>query len=162
MFDDRGIEKVRGVSFEVRAGEIVGIAGVDGNGQTRADRRAHGPAAAGVGHGRGRRQRRTPRRRPRTMTDEAGVGHIPEDRHLRGLVLDFSLAENLALHDYRHAPDSRFGWLFPSRLLDLRPAAAAGVRRARRRPVDARRARSRAATSRRSCSRARSSATRAS
>ena len=51
------------------------------------------------------------------MTDEAGIGHIPEDRHLRGLILDFSLAENLALHDYRHEPDSRLGWLFPRRLL---------------------------------------------
>jgi simple sugar transport system ATP-binding protein len=51
------------------------------------------------------------------MIDEFGLGHIPEDRHLRGLILDFSLAENLALHDYRHRPDSRFGWLFPASLL---------------------------------------------
>jgi simple sugar transport system ATP-binding protein len=48
---------------------------------------------------------------------DAGLGHIPEDRHRRGLVLDFTLAENLALHDYREAPDSRFGWLFPRRLI---------------------------------------------
>ena len=34
------------------------------------------------------------------------------------LVLEFSIAENIALHDYRHAPDSRFGWLFPSRLVE--------------------------------------------
>ena len=46
MLDDRGLEAVREVSFDVRAGEIVGIAGVDGNGQTRADRRDHGPAEA--------------------------------------------------------------------------------------------------------------------
>jgi simple sugar transport system ATP-binding protein len=45
------------------------------------------------------------------------LGHIPEDRHLRGLVLDFTLAENLALEDYREPPDSRFGWLFPRRLI---------------------------------------------
>jgi simple sugar transport system ATP-binding protein len=51
------------------------------------------------------------------MVDEAGVGHIPEDRQARGLVLDYSLAENLALHDYRHEPDSKHGWLFPKRLL---------------------------------------------
>jgi general nucleoside transport system ATP-binding protein len=51
------------------------------------------------------------------MTDLAGVGHIPEDRQRRGLVLDFSIAENIALHDYRHEPDSRFGWLYPNRLL---------------------------------------------
>ena len=47
---------------------------------------------------------------------DAGVGHIPEDRHRRGLVLPFSLAENLALHDYRKPPDRRVGWLFPGRL----------------------------------------------
>ncbi|MDF2751258.1 MAG: transporter ATP-binding protein, partial [Gaiellaceae bacterium] len=45
------------------------------------------------------------------------LGHIPEDRQRRGLVLDFSLAENLALHDYDHEPASRFGWLFPKRLV---------------------------------------------
>jgi ABC-type uncharacterized transport system ATPase subunit len=41
------------------------------------------------------------------------VGHIPEDRQRRGLVLDFNLAENIALHDYRNEPESKFGWLFP-------------------------------------------------
>jgi simple sugar transport system ATP-binding protein len=45
------------------------------------------------------------------------MGHIPEDRHRRGLVLDFTLAENIALHDYNQEPDSRFGWLFPNRLI---------------------------------------------
>jgi general nucleoside transport system ATP-binding protein len=48
---------------------------------------------------------------------DAGLGHIPEDRQRRGLVLDFTLAENIALHDYKEAPDSRFGWLFPQRLI---------------------------------------------
>ena len=45
------------------------------------------------------------------------MGHIPEDRHRRGLVLDFTLAENIALHDYNEPPDSRFGWLYPGRLI---------------------------------------------
>ena len=53
---------------------------------------------------------------PRAILD-AGVVHIPEDPLRRGLVLDFSLAENLALHDYRKPPDSRFGWLYPRRLV---------------------------------------------
>src|SRR5919109_1249383 len=48
---------------------------------------------------------------------DLGVGHIPEDRQRRGLVLDFTLAENLALHDYRKEPNSRLGWLFPNRLV---------------------------------------------
>ena len=45
---------------------------------------------------------------------EAGLGHIPEDRQRRGLVLEFSIAENIALHDFRKEPDSKFGWLFPA------------------------------------------------
>ena len=47
---------------------------------------------------------------------DAGVGHIPEDRQRRGLVLDFTLAENIALQDYAEEPDSKWGWLFPKRL----------------------------------------------
>jgi len=116
VFDDRGIEKVRGLSFEVRAGEIVGIAGVDNNGQSELI-----DALTGLRHAASGRivmgGKEYDHATPRTMIDEAGLGHIPEDRHLRGLVLDFNLAENLALHDYRHEPDSRLGWLFPRRLL---------------------------------------------
>jgi simple sugar transport system ATP-binding protein len=53
----------------------------------------------------------------REMLD-AGVGHIPEDRQRRGLVLEFSIAENIALHDYADPPESKWGWLFPARLVD--------------------------------------------
>jgi simple sugar transport system ATP-binding protein len=116
VFDDRGIEKVRGVSLELRAGEIVGIAGVDNNGQSElidalTGLRHHSSGTITVGG------KTFEKATPKEMVDEAGIGHIPEDRHLRGLVLDFTLAENLALHDYRHEPDSRMGWLFPKRLL---------------------------------------------
>jgi simple sugar transport system ATP-binding protein len=52
----------------------------------------------------------------RAMLD-AGVGHIPEDRQRRGLVLEFTLAENIALHDYCYPPDSNRGWLYPRRLI---------------------------------------------
>jgi simple sugar transport system ATP-binding protein len=114
--DDRAIEKVRNVSFEVRGGEIVGIAGVDGNGQTELI-----DAIAGL--------RKVKAGRivvgDEDVTDEgcrdcldAGLGHIPEDRQRRGLVLDFSLAENIALHDYDHQPTSRFGWLYPKRMVE--------------------------------------------
>jgi general nucleoside transport system ATP-binding protein len=117
VVDERELEKVRGVSFTVRAGEIVAIAGVDGNGQTELVEAITGlrPLASGaiaVG-GREFEGRVT----PRTMID-AGVGHIPEDRHRRGLVLEFNLAENLALHDYDTPPDSRYGWLYPARLVE--------------------------------------------
>jgi simple sugar transport system ATP-binding protein len=113
--DDRGLEKVRGVSFAVRAGEIVGLAGVDGNGQTELVevlsglRRASAGSIAVGG-------RDITRESTHDILD-LGVGHIPEDRHRRGLVLEFSLAENLALHDYDKEPNSRFGWLFPGRLV---------------------------------------------
>jgi simple sugar transport system ATP-binding protein len=110
--DDRGIEKVRGVSLQVRTGEIVGIAGVDGNGQTELveaitglHRRESGRIVVD-GH------EMSSHASPLAML-EAGIGHIPEDRHRYGLVLDFTLAENAALHDFRYPPDSRFGWLRP-------------------------------------------------
>ncbi len=115
VVDDRGLEAVRGVSLEVRAGEIVGLAGVDGNGQTELI-----DALTGL---------RTPQSGrvlvgDRDLTTEnahqhldSGMGHIPEDRHRRGLVLDFSLAENLALHDFDKQPFSHFGWLHPGRIV---------------------------------------------
>jgi general nucleoside transport system ATP-binding protein len=115
VVDDRGLEVVRGVSFAVRAGEIVGIAGVDGNGQTELI-----DAISGLRSPSGGRVSITGRdvtgSHPSTILD-LGLGHIPEDRQRRGLVLEFSLAENVALHDYDKPPDSRFGWLFPRRLV---------------------------------------------
>jgi ABC-type uncharacterized transport system ATPase subunit len=113
--DERGLPAVRGVSFEVRAGEIVSIAGVDGNGQTELVEALAGlrkPVSGRVlisGED-------VTNSRPRLHLD-AGLGHIPEDRLRRGLVLDFTLAENLALHDYRKQPNSRFGWLRPGRII---------------------------------------------
>jgi simple sugar transport system ATP-binding protein len=114
--DDRGLEKVRGLSLDVRAGEIVGIAGVDGNGQTELI-----DALAGlrkVEAGRVVLGGRDVTRGTALDHLDEGLGHIPEDRQHRGLVLDFTLAENIALHDYRKQPASRFGWLFPSRLVE--------------------------------------------
>jgi simple sugar transport system ATP-binding protein len=115
VHDDRGIEKVRGVSFEVRAGEIVGIAGVDGNGQTELIDAITGlrKITSGTVTVAGRTQVNA---NARQMLD-AGIGHIPEDRQRRGLVLEFSIAENIALHDYARAPDAKWGWLFPARLV---------------------------------------------
>jgi ABC-type uncharacterized transport system ATPase subunit len=115
VLDDRGLEAVRGVSFDVHAAEIVGIAGVDGNGQTELIDALTGlrhPASGRVTVG----GRDITNESARNHLDE-GMGHIPEDRQRRGLVLDFSLAENLALHDYRLPPNSRWGWLRPGRLI---------------------------------------------
>jgi general nucleoside transport system ATP-binding protein len=113
--DDRGLPAVRDVSLEVKAGEIVGIAGVEGNGQSELIeaitglRRPESGEIVVAG-------RVLEHSSARHMLD-AGIGHIPEDRQRRGLVLEFSIAENIALHDYNKAPDSRFGWLFPRRLV---------------------------------------------
>ena len=112
--DDRGLLAVRGLSLQVRAGEIVGVAGVDGNGQSELVEAITGlrvPRAGQVRVG-GKDITGTGVR----GALEAGVGHIAEDRHRRGLILDFSLAENLALREYRRAPLSRFGLLSPRRM----------------------------------------------
>jgi ABC-type uncharacterized transport system ATPase subunit len=110
--DERGLEKVRDVSFEVRRGEIVGIAGVEGNGQTELVEAITGLRNRDSGEIVVDGREQSTHASARTML-EAGVGHIPEDRHRYGMVLDFTLAENVALHDFRYPPDSRFGWLFP-------------------------------------------------
>jgi ABC-type uncharacterized transport system ATPase subunit len=115
VLDDRELEKVRGVSMSVRAGEIVGIAGVDGNGQTELIdaitglRKIEQGTVSVAGKDLGRATARD--------VLDSGIGHIPEDRQRRGLVLQFSIAENIALHDFRKSPNARFGWLYPRRLI---------------------------------------------
>jgi simple sugar transport system ATP-binding protein len=109
VLDDRDLEAVRGVSFTVRAGEIVGIAGVSGNGQTELAEAIAGmrrPTAGSILLDARDITVASPRE-----SYEAGVGHIPEDRQRDGLVLEFSLAENSALHDYFRAPVSHRGIL---------------------------------------------------
>jgi simple sugar transport system ATP-binding protein len=114
--DDRGLPAVRDVSFTVRAGEIVGLAGVDANGQSELIEVLTGLRRADAG---------TIRVAGRDVTHasardklEAGIGHIAEDRHRRGLVLEFSLAENLCLREYRRPGVARLGWLSPRRMAD--------------------------------------------
>jgi general nucleoside transport system ATP-binding protein len=115
VLDDRDLEAVRGVSLAVRAGEIVGVAGVDGNGQSELIDALSGlrkPIAGRILIG--DRDVSTASARQRYDT---GLGHIPEDRQRRGLVLDFTLAENLALHDYEKEPFAKLGWLRPGRMI---------------------------------------------
>ena len=100
--DERGVEAVRQVSFEVRAGEILGIAGVQGNGQTELVEALTGLRSANDGtismNGNA-----LPFGNPRVLT-EAGMGHIPEDRHKHGLVLPHTIADNMVLCTYYLPP----------------------------------------------------------
>jgi simple sugar transport system ATP-binding protein len=105
VLDDRGHRTVDGVSFEVRAGEIVGIAGVQGNGQTELVEALTGmrPSLMGnVSVGGTDVTTATPRR-----MHQIGVAHVPEDRQESGLVMDFTIAENMVLDSYYDVPYSK-------------------------------------------------------
>jgi general nucleoside transport system ATP-binding protein len=106
---DRGRSALRGVRLMVRAGEIVGIAGVEGNGQREIAEVITGllPAAAGDVILSGE----TIKYEPTVDILRRGVGHIPEDRHRDGLVLDFTVAENAVLVSHRDAPFRHYGVL---------------------------------------------------
>jgi general nucleoside transport system ATP-binding protein len=117
VLDDRGLEAVRDVSFTVRAGEILAIAGVDGNGQTELIDAISGLRKPAAGRIDVAGEELTGASAHAFL--QHGVGHIPEDRQRRGLVLEFSLAENLVLHDYAKTPFSTRGFLNPARILDF-------------------------------------------
>jgi simple sugar transport system ATP-binding protein len=104
--NDLGGAAIHDVSFSVRAGEIVGVAGVQGNGQTelvevltglrKADRgeiRLSGTVMTNSG--------------PRRITQEGQSCHIPEDRHAHGMVVSYSVADNLVLNTYNLKPFAR-------------------------------------------------------
>ncbi len=106
VYDDRGALAVDGVDFEVRAGEVLGIAGVQGNGQTELVEALTGLRRAASGSIRidGKPMRLGD---PRRITD-AGTAHIPEDRQRYGIVKPFSVADNLILNRYYTAPVAVF------------------------------------------------------
>lgn len=105
--DNRGIDRVKKLNLSVRRGEIVGLAGIDGNGQSELIE-----AIAGL------RKVKSGKitlnniditgKKPRQIT-ESGLGHIPQDRHKHGLVLDFSVGYNAALQEYYREPYSKNG-----------------------------------------------------
>ena len=109
--DDHGVERLKGVSFAIRAGEILGIAGVAGNGQSELLQALGGIARAsgkitlnGValplsGHLANGQTRRA-----------AGIAHVPEDRQSLGLIMDFSAWENVAF-GYHNAPEYQMSGL---------------------------------------------------
>ncbi len=110
VLDDRKIETVREVSLDVRAGEILGVAGVQGNGQRELVEAITGLRSAYAGHVWLSGDDLT-NKTPRPLT-EAGMAHIPEDRQRHGLVLSYPLTDNLVLCTYYKEPFSnKAGWI---------------------------------------------------
>jgi simple sugar transport system ATP-binding protein len=105
VMDDRHLVAVSGVSFQVRAGEILGIAGVQGNGQKELVEALTGLRSYTVGKVKLLGEDIS-RASPRTIR-EAGSAHVPEDRQSDGLVLPFSIKDNLVLNTYYEAPFTR-------------------------------------------------------
>ena len=102
-------DAVKDVSFQVRAGEIVCIAGIDGNGQTELVYGLSGLEKSSVGKvtlcGKDISHASIRRR------SDTGMSHIPEDRHKHGLVLDFTLEQNMVLQDFQSPRFQKFGFI---------------------------------------------------
>ncbi len=109
VIDSRNIPVVEGLNLEVKAGEILGIAGVDGNGQTELIEGITGLRKIKSGSVK-INGKETAHLSTRKIT-ETGVGHIPEDRHKHGLVLDYTIGENMVLQTYYQKPYSNSGVL---------------------------------------------------
>lgn len=107
--DSRGLGVINNLSLQVKAGEIVGIAGVDGNGQTELIEAITGLRKSESGSIK-LNGKEIMNLVPRKVT-ESGVGHIPQDRHKHGLVLDFPIGENMVLQTYYKSPFSKSGVL---------------------------------------------------
>ncbi|MEG0381024.1 MAG: ABC transporter ATP-binding protein, partial [Kurthia sp.] len=105
--DNRNIERVKNLNLTVRAGEIVGIAGIDGNGQSELIEAITGLRKASSGTI-ALKGKDITGLKPRKIT-ESGIGHIPQDRHKHGLVLDFPIGHNIALQTYYQKPISKGG-----------------------------------------------------
>ncbi|MEJ8548326.1 ABC transporter ATP-binding protein [Brevibacillus borstelensis] len=106
---NRGVNALNNISLEVRGGEILGIAGVDGNGQSELIEVLTGLRKASSGRVLLKGQEIT-NKTPRVIS-EAGLSHIPEDRHKHGLVLDYSMSENMVLETYFHPEFNKNGFL---------------------------------------------------
>ncbi len=115
VLDPTGTIAVDDISFEVRAGEVLGIAGVQGNGQTELVRAITGLLQPIDGEIRLLGENIT-RWSPRQIT-EKGSAHIPEDRQKDGLVLAFPIADNLVLNMYYLEPFSKSIWMDQKQIL---------------------------------------------
>ncbi len=107
--ENRGIPAVKGLSLDVRAGEVVGIAGIDGNGQSELIQAITGLRKVKSGEILIKGEN-VVGKTPRKIT-EMQVSHVPEDRHRDGLVLQMTVAENIALQTYYKEPNSKNGIL---------------------------------------------------
>ncbi len=108
-FNNKKIQTLTNVSFEVRAGEILGVAGIEGNGQTEIINAITGLDLSITGNVsiKGKDISKLSIRE-KTLS---GIGHIPEDRHKHGLVLEYTVGENMALQQYFQKPFSNGGIL---------------------------------------------------
>ena len=104
VIGSRGVPAVRDFSLELRSGEVLGIAGVDGNGQSELVAAITGllPVKSGAVYLKGKNIANESIR----SRNASGLGHVPEDRHKHGLVLDFRIDENFILKSFRNPPYS--------------------------------------------------------
>jgi simple sugar transport system ATP-binding protein len=112
--DDRGLPALKDVSLQIREGEILGIAGVAGNGQRELAEVITGLRKASSGHIKISGKDLTNAKPIQCI--KAGVAHIPQDRSQVGAVGDLSVASNLAMKEYRKKPLSVAGFLFPKQI----------------------------------------------
>ena len=109
--DESGVDRLRGISLEIRAGEILGIAGVAGNGQSELLKVLGGyQSASGSIRLKGQSLDLTGTQSDGQSRRNNGIAHVPEDRHAEGLILDFAAWENLAL-GYQYDPNYNRGML---------------------------------------------------
>jgi len=111
VVDDLGVVQLKNVSFEVRAGEILAIAGVQGNGQTELTEALLGAVVPATG--RATLDGKTITGLNIKQVLESGLGFVPEDRNEDGLVSTFTIANNLILDVYDRPPFSKGGALKP-------------------------------------------------
>lgn len=107
VVDNRGLSAVQGISFGLRAGEIYGIAGIEGNGQTELVEALTGLRKVQSGKFELLGVELT-HSRPAAVI-HSGIGHVPEDRNVRGLIGSFTVAENLVLGYHRQTRFQKYG-----------------------------------------------------
>ena len=105
---------LKNFSLDIRAGEIVGIAGVEGNGQTELVEALTGMRGVEAGHIIFKGQNLVKESIRQRIDD--GMAHIPEDRHKRGLILDYTMEDNMVLKAYRNKPFSKNGLINRSKI----------------------------------------------